>query len=233
MARFFANVNATIVLPTTSLSAVKQANPGMTIFFVRPFVARHGFFDLSTVTFHLEFDRTSTTNALVTRSLAGVLAARHDITTDLTTTPSGFVVSIEASSRGGLLAAKAALYRTYACTWWTRPGMAELVARMWACFWKRSVSATSLTTRMWRQAADELRIHLFFAPAGIIRGQCLFGQVAARASPLFASVIISVLLCRSVDSRSFVLSPLLDTTYVKHSPTCMARPYFCFSADFV
>lgn len=146
MAALFATMHAAVEFLVTALSTVENANPSIALFFIRSFVARQSFLHLAAVTLSRNFNRTCTTNTLVTWSLTGVFTTGHYITTDLTTAPTSFVSCFETSSGRRLLPAETALHLTHACTWWARSSMAKLIARMRTCFGKFSVSSTSLTT---------------------------------------------------------------------------------------
>jgi hypothetical protein len=100
----------------------------------------------------------------MTRPLASVLSARHDISTYRATAPARFVVRFYTSSSRVLLSAVTALSWAHGRARRTWTSMTKQVTWMWTRLWKFPLSAAGLSARVWRQTSDGLGVQLFLAP---------------------------------------------------------------------
>ena len=232
--RLLTMVNTTIEGTVTGVSAREHASPllnnVLTIFskvlfvacnFVATVSTQESFLDLTTVTTSIHTFFTSSTETLVAGSRTLVFSAGHEITTDLTTAPAVFIVSVGTAASRLVLAAETSLSGTHMGTRRARASMTSQLTRMRA--FANSFPATSVPARMRRQTSDWAWLNFFLAPACICLGQSIFRKVASRASPLSRRrnlAVLSTLLLSS--GRSLILRPLPDTGHVENSPASMA-----------
>lgn len=137
MAALLAVVNAAAKGTATRVATLKRASPvfseGLAIFgddmicmagfLVTSVGAENGLFHLSTIAAGINTNLASTTQALMARAWAVVLAAGHHVIADFTAAPAILVVGINTSSCVLMLAAKAHLSWTHVSTRWTGTSM--------------------------------------------------------------------------------------------------------------
>lgn len=120
MARFLALVLATVEVSSTSLGAFKDARPFLhkffsivaiigpfTVFFVRSVSAHHRLLFLAAITAGFDEYFTGAAKSFVTRTLAKVFTARHQLSTYLAAAEPVLVVGVEALLSFGFFSAKA------------------------------------------------------------------------------------------------------------------------------
>lgn len=165
---------ATVHCSPAYLSAIKCAYPSITVLLLASLAALGIFCHFPTIAGRLHLLSACATKSLVTRFRTSVFATRHDISTDLTTAPACFVISLRTLFRACLLPTEATLQSAHVCTRSTGTSMANLVTRMGTFLRKHSFSSTRLPARVRRQPTHSLGVDLFLTPTGVVAGEDVF-----------------------------------------------------------
>ena len=146
MALHLTSMLATVHCSSAYLSTIKGAYPSVAVLLLACLTALDSFCHLPTVTSRLQHLLTCTTKSLMARSCTSMFTARHDITADLTTAPTGFIVCLCTLLRARLLSTEATLRSTHVRTGRTGTSMTDLVTRMRTLLRKHPFSSTCLPT---------------------------------------------------------------------------------------
>lgn len=135
---------ATIHHSPAYLSAIECASPSVAVLLYALFTALNVSRHLPAIASRLHLFFTCAAKPLMTGSHARMLAARHGISTDLTTAPTRFVICLGTLSRARLLPTETALLRAHMRTRRTRASMTNLVTGVRTRLRKHSFSSTRL-----------------------------------------------------------------------------------------
>lgn len=109
MARLLTLMLATVHCSPAYLSAIKCANPRITVLLLASLAALDIFCHFPTIAGRLHLLSACATEPLMARLRTSMFATRHDITTDLTTAPACFVAGLRTLLRARLLPTEATL----------------------------------------------------------------------------------------------------------------------------
>lgn len=156
-----------IVHPAASLTTINHAKPPIdvdivfwprlchlhhTLLLIPSFTAGDRLFHLSTITASIHRCIASSTKPFVTFPPASVFSTWHQITANLSTTPSGSITRIDAALADRLLTAEAALYRAHVGTRWARSSVTKELTWMRALLRQNSRLPAGLTAGMRRNS---------------------------------------------------------------------------------
>lgn len=153
MAGLLALVLAAVEVAITYVSAFEKPNPflqnllarfvlvkTLALLLIIPVATQYLLFHLAAIAECLDANLAGTTEALMARFVAKMLAAGHELAANLTTVPSIFIVCIETLPGLRFLTAETKLRGPHLCTWRAWSSMAKFWAWVWALLRHHAIS---------------------------------------------------------------------------------------------